>query len=87
MDCFVGNKNWEGIHKKEFNKMESIDEYLQRKRQRTESLTTSMKKMKVLSQQMRKVVDSVKTYRTPPSLLKVSSIIIYPISITKFNCE
>ena len=54
--------------------MQGIDSYLANQKQRSDALTQSMSKMRLLSQQMRSAVDSVKQYRTPPSILKVWKI-------------
>ena len=58
--------------------MEGIDSYLQKKKQRSDALTQSMTKMRLLTQQMRFTVDSSKQYRTPPSILKVATYILMP---------
>ena len=42
-----GNKNWAKIHAARMNKMESIDDYLERKRKRTETMCASVKRAKV----------------------------------------
>ena len=42
-----GNKDWSRIHQTNFNKMESIDDYLARKRKRTDTLSASVKRAKV----------------------------------------
>ena len=42
-----GKKNWAKIHAAQMNKMESIDDYLERKRKRTETMCASVKRAKV----------------------------------------
>ncbi|ELT87684.1 hypothetical protein CAPTEDRAFT_223330 [Capitella teleta] len=37
-----GNKDWSAIHKRQFDKMESLDEYVARKRRRSSSVTRSL---------------------------------------------
>ena len=42
-----GNKNWAKIHASSMSKVESIDDYLERKRKRTETMCASVKRAKV----------------------------------------
>ena len=67
----LGNPDWSRIHQRQFDRMAGLDKYMENKKQRSEALTQSMKKMRLLSDQMRNTVNSAKSYRTPPSLLKV----------------
>ncbi|XP_033115856.1 nucleolar and spindle-associated protein 1-like [Anneissia japonica] len=60
-------KDWSKVHKRQFDKMESIDDYLARKRQRTDELTSSVKKAKTLTERTKNAVENLKAYRTPPA--------------------
>ena len=71
MPFVVGNRDWEKIHQREFKRMEGLDSYVQRKKERSDNLTQSISKMRLLTQNCRFTVDSAKQYRTPPSILKV----------------
>ena len=62
---FAGNKDWSKIHKKHFDKMESIDVYLEKKRKRTESITASVKKARLLAEQTKAAVNSLKSSMSP----------------------
>ena len=69
-----GNKDWGKIHQRQFDKMESIDVYYAKKRKRIESLSTSMKKVKMMTEQMRSALTSLKKHKTPPSIQKVGCV-------------
>jgi hypothetical protein len=58
-------KDWAKIHKREWDKMDSIDDYLAKKRKRTESVTQSVKKLKLMTEQMRANLLSLKKPKTP----------------------
>ena len=64
-----GNKNWAAIHERQFSKMDSLDVYLAKKRQRTASLQTSVKAM---ADGLRSAMDSLKKRKSPAPSLKVS---------------
>ncbi|XP_078589582.1 uncharacterized protein LOC144869942 isoform X1 [Branchiostoma floridae x Branchiostoma japonicum] len=55
-----GNKDWDKIHKKGFKKMESIDDYLARKRKMTDAFTASVKKAKLVADEAKATVQSLK---------------------------
>lgn len=59
------NKDWKKIHKKNFEKMESIDEYLAKKRKRNDDYTESVKKTKKILSDTLAMVDKLKSYKTP----------------------
>nr|XP_022333096.1 nucleolar and spindle-associated protein 1-like isoform X1 [Crassostrea virginica] len=58
-------KDWKKIHEKNFEKMESIDEYLTKKRKRNEDYTESVKKTKKILSDTLAMVDKLKSYKTP----------------------
>ncbi|XP_045187094.2 nucleolar and spindle-associated protein 1-like [Mercenaria mercenaria] len=60
-----GNKDWDKIHKKNFDKFDSIDVYLNKKRKRAEEMTASVKKAKTLLSEVRTAVDKLKSHKTP----------------------
>ncbi|KAI8479908.1 Nucleolar and spindle-associated protein 1 [Branchiostoma belcheri] len=60
-----GNKDWDKIHNKSFKKMESIDDYLARKRKMTDAFTASVKKAKLVADEAKATVQSLKTKPTP----------------------
>ncbi|XP_066282628.1 nucleolar and spindle-associated protein 1-like isoform X2 [Branchiostoma lanceolatum] len=60
-----GNKDWDKIHNKGFKKMESIDVYLARKRKMTDAFTASVKKAKLVADEAKATVQSLKTKPTP----------------------
>ncbi|XP_013391526.1 nucleolar and spindle-associated protein 1-C-like [Lingula anatina] len=60
-----GNKDWAKIHQKNFDKMDSIDVYLEKKRERTKSITASVKKARMLTEQAKASVQKLKNHRTP----------------------
>lgn len=65
MFSFTGNKNWEKIHKKNFEKFDSIDVYLQKKRKRVEDMSASVKKAKSLLSEVHSAVSKLKSHKTP----------------------
>lgn len=58
-------KDWKKIHEKNFEKMESIDEYLAKKRKRNDDYTESVKKTKKILSDTLAMVDKLKSYKTP----------------------
>ncbi|KAK3591563.1 hypothetical protein CHS0354_041608 [Potamilus streckersoni] len=54
-----GNKDWEKIHRKEFKKFDSIDVYLQKKKERAEAITASVKKTQKLLHQLNVAADKL----------------------------
>ncbi|XP_071799882.1 nucleolar and spindle-associated protein 1-B-like [Asterias amurensis] len=65
-----GNKDWSRIHQTNFNKMESIDDYLARKRKRTDTLSASVKRAKLIADEAKAAVETLTTHRTPQSTAK-----------------
>ena len=63
--CFLGNKDWAKIHQKQFDKMDSIDVCLEKKRKRTESISASVKKARLLAEQTKAAVNSLKSCMSP----------------------
>lgn len=61
-----GSARWEKAHAKSFRTMDSIDDYLDKKRKRNESLQASQKKTKLVTDQARNALDALKKCRTPP---------------------
>lgn len=59
------NKDWKKIHEKNFEKMESIDEYMAKKRKRNDDYTESVKKTKKILSDTLAMVDKLKSYKTP----------------------
>ncbi|XP_069117364.1 nucleolar and spindle-associated protein 1-like isoform X2 [Argopecten irradians] len=66
-----GNKKWTKIHKKEFDKMESIDVYLNKKRKRQDDFANSAKKTKILLEETKAAISKLKSHKTP-NAFKVS---------------
>ncbi|XP_070578496.1 nucleolar and spindle-associated protein 1-like [Ptychodera flava] len=62
-----GNKDWAQLHQKQFEKMEGIDAYLERKRKRMEALSASAKKAKTIADEAKSVAETLKT---PKSAVK-----------------
>ncbi|XP_022085918.1 nucleolar and spindle-associated protein 1-B-like [Acanthaster planci] len=60
-----GNKDWSRIHQAQFDKMESIDDYVARKRKRTEALSASVKRAKLIADEARAAVQNLTSHRTP----------------------
>jgi hypothetical protein len=52
------------VHKKAFNKMDSIDVYLEKKRKRAEELTASVKKARTVLHEVQEAVTKLKSRRT-----------------------
>ncbi|XP_046551812.1 nucleolar and spindle-associated protein 1-like [Haliotis rubra] len=62
-----GNKDWTKVHKKEFDKFDSIDVYLEKKRQRTKSITKSVSKVSQILEESKKAITSLRNQKTPSS--------------------
>ncbi|KAH3844355.1 hypothetical protein DPMN_086613, partial [Dreissena polymorpha] len=60
-----GNKDWKRIHEKQFEKFDSIDVYLDKKRKRAEELTTSVKKARTILDEVHNVANRLKAHKTP----------------------
>ncbi|XP_067681528.1 nucleolar and spindle-associated protein 1-like [Haliotis asinina] len=60
-----GNKDWTKVHKKEFDRFDSIDVYLEKKRQRTKSITKSVSKVSQILEESKKAITSLKNQKTP----------------------
>lgn len=58
-------KDWKKIHERNFEKMESIDEYLKKKRKRNDDYAESVKKTKQILHDTLAMVDKLKSYKTP----------------------
>ncbi|KAL3874921.1 hypothetical protein ACJMK2_037873 [Sinanodonta woodiana] len=68
-----GNKDWEKIHKKEFQKFDSIDVYLQKKKKRAEAITVSVKKTQKLLHQLNVAADKLINHKTPNNENKLNN--------------
>ena len=75
----TGNKDWASIHQKNFNKMQSIDAYLAKKRQRTATLSASVKKAHMMAMETKSAVEKLKSHTTPT--MKVN-----PLSKENLDC-
>ncbi|XP_021361752.1 nucleolar and spindle-associated protein 1-like isoform X2 [Mizuhopecten yessoensis] len=75
-----GNKNWTKIHKKEFDKMESIDVYLSKKRRRQDDFASSAKKTKTLLEETKAAISKLKSHKTPTAFKTTtkSSLFVTP---------
>jgi len=62
---YTGNKDWKKIHNKNFEKFDSIDVYLDKKRKRAEELSASVKKARTLLNEVHTVVNKLKAHKTP----------------------
>ncbi|KAJ8309282.1 hypothetical protein KUTeg_014156 [Tegillarca granosa] len=60
-----GNKDWAKIHQKHFDKMESIDDYLKKKKQQREEVTASVKKARQILEDTKAAVSKLQNYKTP----------------------
>lgn len=60
-----GNKNWAKIHATSMSKVESIDDYLERKRKRTETMCASVKRAKIVAEEAKAAIETLKAHRTP----------------------
>lgn len=67
-DYTTGSKNWTKIHQKQFDKMDSIDVYLSKKRKRQEDFTNSAKKTKLLLEETKEAITRLKSHKTPMQL-------------------
>ena len=67
---FISAKDWNKIHQLHWSKMDSIDEYLAKKRKRTETMTQSVKKLRMLTEQIRSNIQHVKKSNTPSAMTK-----------------
>ncbi len=67
----LGNKDWSRIHQKQFDKMDGLDAYIEKKNKRTESITYSVN---ASVKKARSAIETLKQQcRTPPlSASKVS---------------
>ena len=63
--CLTGNKDWEKLHRREFEKFDSIDVYLQKKRKRAEDMSASVKKTRFVISEVREAVNKLKKKGTP----------------------
>ncbi|XP_061173079.1 nucleolar and spindle-associated protein 1-like [Saccostrea echinata] len=63
------NKDWKKIHERNFDKMESIDEYLEKKRKRNENYADSVKKTKQILNDTLAMVNKLKSYKTPTAIV------------------
>ena len=61
----IGNKDWAKIHKKNFDKFDSIDVYLDKKKQRADEITASVKKAKNILAEVQASVNKLKSHKTP----------------------
>lgn len=66
-----GNKDWTKIHKKEFDKFDSIDVYLEKKRKHREDTSMSVKKARLLVEQTKEAISRLKNHKTPAKENKV----------------
>ncbi|XP_071165025.1 nucleolar and spindle-associated protein 1-like isoform X2 [Mytilus edulis] len=60
-----GNKDWTKIHQKEFEKFDSIDVYLNKKRKHREETNMSVKKARMLVEQTKEAIKRLKNHKTP----------------------
>ncbi|XP_046355846.2 nucleolar and spindle-associated protein 1-like [Haliotis rufescens] len=60
-----GNKDWTRVHQKEFDRFDSIDVYLEKKRQRTKSITKSVTKVNQILEESKKTINSLRNQKTP----------------------
>ena len=69
---FSGNKDWSKIHKKNFEKFDSLDVYLDKKKKRAEEITASVKKAKNILAEVQASVNKLKSHKTPTTENMVS---------------
>lgn len=84
--CMVGNKDWEKIHAKQFSKMKSLDQYVAEKNARIDKMSASLKKIRQMRDTMKSNVESLKNYRTPPSVKKVDVLTMFCKTINR-ECD
>ena len=65
ISIYIGNKDWAKIHKKNFDKFDSIDVYLDKKKQRADEITASVKKAKNILAEVQASVNKLKSHKTP----------------------
>ncbi|XP_072030870.1 uncharacterized protein [Amphiura filiformis] len=80
-----GSKNWAKIHAARMEKMESIDDYLERKRKRTENLCASVKRAKIVAEEAKAAMETLKAHKTPPVKGKLGPKIVKPVSKPAVN--
>lgn len=68
-----GNKDWTKIHQKEFEKFDSIDVYLNKKRKHREETNMSVKKARMLVEQTKEAIKRLKNHKTPAKENKTKS--------------
>ena len=73
----LGNKDWSKIHKKNFEKFDSLDVYLDKKKKRAEEITASVKKAKNILAEVQASVNKLKSHKTPTTENVVSLGIVY----------
>lgn len=60
-----GGKDWARIHQRNFEKFDSIDVYLNKKKRRAEEITASVKKAKNILAEVQASVTKLKSHKTP----------------------
>ncbi|KAL5008756.1 hypothetical protein ScPMuIL_014337 [Solemya velum] len=73
-----GTPDWQRIHKKEFNKFDSLDVYLDKKRKRADDISASVKKARMMLEEVHAAVDKLKSHETPTKKEPVSSFFKSP---------
>lgn len=68
-----GQQRWQKIHAKQFDKMESIDTYLEKKKKRVEIVNGSAQKAKTVAEQTSSVLKKMKKMHTPATETKTDS--------------
>ncbi|XP_033734028.1 nucleolar and spindle-associated protein 1-like isoform X2 [Pecten maximus] len=68
-----GSKNWTKIHKKQFDKMDSIDVYLNKKRKRQDEFASSAKKTKTLLEETKAAITKLKSHKTPTAFKEIKT--------------
>ncbi|CAH1793051.1 unnamed protein product [Owenia fusiformis] len=74
-----GNKDWGKIHAKQFEKMDSIDVYLAKKRKQTEAITASLKKANITAAQAKNTIEKIKKNKTPLKGPKIAKGVSRPM--------
>lgn len=69
-----GSKDWAKIHQKQFDKMESIDVYLAKKRKRNEELTASVKRAQQVAVATKQAMDRLTETVQKPFVPTVTSV-------------
>ena len=57
----TGQQRWKKVHAKNFEKMDSLDQYLEKKKKRTELLTGSAQKARHLAEQTSSALKKLKS--------------------------